>query len=203
VGLDHLAAWQGLRLGGGFQPTFAHFSLIRGAVEGCSMARWLCDPAIRVEERIARAAGAQIDDYDERIKFENRLGSRMPKPSGRGRTGKQRMEQLEADLRRVDVKPVALPAATVLFARYFFPSKDELGGEAFYRQISAVVHAKVWSMYALSELGVVLDQENSLKSVAIRANDETAFIATVLAMRLAAATVDDVERYAAAPASAP
>jgi hypothetical protein len=39
VGLDHLTAWQALRLGASVQPSFAHFSLIRGAVEGCAIAR--------------------------------------------------------------------------------------------------------------------------------------------------------------------
>jgi hypothetical protein len=198
VGLDHLAAWQHLRLRAALQPSFAHFSLIRGAAEGCSVARWLCDSTIPAGERLARGAGAQLEDYGERIKYERRLGNELPKLSGRGRTGAQRKADFEKELHSLGITPIALPSATELFARYFFTKPDVVGGEAFFRQISGIIHAKVWSLHALSERGEVTWHGDELGAVATRANEETAYAATILAMQLAESAVGDIETYSRA-----
>ncbi len=86
IGVDHLVAWRMLRLNAGIQPVFAHFTLIRGAIEGTAIARWLCDPKIDGPTRIRRAAGVQLADYKQRLAFENRMASRLTKPGGEGRT---------------------------------------------------------------------------------------------------------------------
>jgi len=198
IGLDHLAAWQHLRLKAGLQPLFAHFSLIRAAAEGCSVARWLCDPTISSDVRVARGAGAQIKDYRERITHERRLGDRMPTPQGKGKTGEARLAEFETELERAGVEPISLPSATELFARYFFPQAALAGGESFFRQISGVIHAKVWSLYALSELGEVVDHGTGVKAVRTLANEDTAYVATMMVMLLASEAVDDIERYGSA-----
>ncbi|MDQ2913461.1 MAG: hypothetical protein M3T56_09415 [Chloroflexota bacterium] len=145
IGVDHLVAWRMLRLRGAFQPNFAHLALIRGAIEGSSVARWLCDPDIQTTERLRRAAGAKLNDLTERGKFERRMSSRLAKPTGKGRTAEQRIVAFERLLRRRNIEPKQMPRATELFARYF-PGKTAEGSEGFYRMISAVIHAKVWSV---------------------------------------------------------
>jgi len=200
IGVDHLATWEAARLAAGLQPSFAHLTLIRGAVEGCSVARWLADTSLSSTERMRRAAGAQLADYDERIRFERRLGSRLPKPRGKGRTGEQRRQELEKSLGRLGITPIALPSTTDLFARYFLPRDPEkTSGEAFFRQISAVAHSKVWSLFAISDIGEVVDHGRGLNTARVAANEQTALLATARAVQLATEAVADVAQYAAAP----
>ena len=73
-----MVAWRMLRLKAGIQPSFGHLTLLRGALEGTSIARWLCDRAIGTQEGIRRAAGVQLADFDQRLRFKPvwRTGSR-------------------------------------------------------------------------------------------------------------------------------
>lgn len=186
IGVDHLVAWRMLRLAAGCRPNFAHLTLVRGAVEGAAVTRWLCDPAIDTAERIRRAAGVQLADYDQRLRFERRMSSRLGKPTGRARTAAERMETFERLLDNANVKPIQLPAATDLFARYTLPNDPErLAGESLYRLISAMPHAKVWSVFGLSAHGEKIDHGHGQYSVDLSADAELAFLATALAMRVA------------------
>lgn len=199
IGVDHLAAWQAVRVAASLQPIFAHLTLIRGAVEGCAVARWLADTSVSSTVRMQRAAGAQLADYEERIRFERRLWSRLPKPRRKGRTGEQRRQDLEERLRHLGIKPIPLPSTTDLFARYFLPEDpEESSGEAFFRQISAVAHSKVWSILAISDIGEVVDHGRGLNAANVAANEQTALLATASAMQLATEAVADVARYSAA-----
>jgi hypothetical protein len=186
-----------LRLKAGIQPSFAHLTLVRGAPEGCCVARWLCEPAIDSAERTRRAAGVQLGDYDQRLRFERRMAARLQKPTGAAKTAAQRTEALEKVLRRQQVKPIGMPSATDLFARYALPSDPEkLAGESLFRLISGIAHAKTWSLYALSELGEKVEHHGGRLAVKVTANDELALGATGIAMRVAADALDDLERYA-------
>ncbi|MEA2341112.1 MAG: hypothetical protein QOG11_1189, partial [Solirubrobacteraceae bacterium] len=64
------------------QPAFSHWTLIRGAIEGLAVTRWLCDPAISGGERIQRAAGVELADYEQRLKFERHVRLKLRKPTG-------------------------------------------------------------------------------------------------------------------------
>jgi hypothetical protein len=75
--VDHLVAWAGLYLRGGLLPTFAHFTLLRSAVETASITRWLVDPTADRRVRVARGIGYTLTDLGERGKLE-----RVPRPAG-------------------------------------------------------------------------------------------------------------------------
>lgn len=202
VGLDHLIAWRMLRLKAGIQPSFGHLTLLRGALEGTSIARWLCERGIGPDERTRRAAGVQLADFEQRLRFERRMADRLQKPTGAAKTAAQRIEALQRVLRKQQVKPIGMPSATDLFARYALPSDPEkLAGESLYRLISGIAHAKVWSLYGISELGETIDQGAGRYAVRVEANDELALGATAIAMRVATEALQDLEWYAGAPPS--
>lgn len=202
VGIDHLVAWRMLRLKAGIQSGFAHLTLLRGALEGTAIARWLCDQSIGTDERTRRAAGVQLADFEQRLRFERRMADRLQKPTGGAKTAVQRIEALQRVLRKQQVKPIGMPSATDLFARFVLPSDPEqLAGESLYRLVSGIAHAKVWSLYALSELGETIEHHGGRLAVRVTANDELALGATAIAMRIAREALEDLEWYAGPPAT--
>jgi hypothetical protein len=196
IALDHLVAWRVLRLAAGVQPSFAHLTLIRVAIEGAAVARWLLDPALGSDERLRRAAGVQLADYEQRLRYERRMGPKLAKPTGRAKTAAQRIEALDRLLRRGHLKPIAMPSATDLFARYALPEAGQLGGEALYRLISSLAHAKQWAILSLVALGEQIDDEHGPRAFQVTAHPELAAGATAVAMHIVTAAVEDIERYA-------
>lgn len=200
VGLDHLRAWGHLRLEAGAQPIVGHLTLLRAALEGLAVTRWLCDPTIVADERIRRAAGVQLADYDQRLRFERRMASRLAQPVGDAKTAAQRIDALERLLHKEHVKPIGMPSATDLFARFVLDkAPGQLAGESLYRLISGIAHAKVWSLFAISELGEAVDVGGGRMAAKIAANEELAIMATKIAVLVAAQALADLEWYGASP----
>ena len=196
LGLDHLVAWRMLRMKGGIQPGFGHLTLIRAALEGMALSRWLCDPAIGSDERSRRGAGVQLSDYEQRLRFERRMASRIAEPVGDAKTATQRIDALERLLRKQQVKPISMPSATDLFAKYVLAGRPELlAGESLYRLISGIAHAKVWSLYGISELGERVELGDGRYAVSVTADDQLSFMATAIAMLVAAQALADLEWY--------
>jgi hypothetical protein len=194
IGVDHLVGWRMLRLRGGFQPTVAHWTLIRGAIEGMSVARWLCDRSIDANERIRRAAGVQLDDYRQRLAFERRMDGRLVKPKGRGRTAAQRIAAFEHRLGQT--KSIPMPSATDLFARYALPDDEKLlAGEGLFRVISAIAHAKVWSLPALTTATERIQHAGGRLTMGLTTDDKRVLDVTQVTMRVAADALADLEWY--------
>jgi hypothetical protein len=197
VAVDHLVAWKALRLDCRVQPTFAHFTLIRSAIEGMVVTRWLCDPRIDASARMQRAAGAQIRDYEERRRFEeyDRVGPKAE--PGESRTAAERMQEFTRLLEKEHVRAETMPPATRLFALYV-PSiqTDRSPGEGLLRVLSGSTHAKIWSLAAMSERGEVIKHDDGGLSVRITADDERTYKVTAIAMTVARATLADLTTYA-------
>ena len=62
VANDHLVAWRNLILAARSFPVWAHFSLLRAAIEASVQSRWLLDPAASPRERVERSLGTALDD---------------------------------------------------------------------------------------------------------------------------------------------
>jgi hypothetical protein len=69
-----------------------------------------------------------------------------------------------------------------------------------FRVISGIAHSKVWSLYGSSQRAEVINQGEGRQAVSVSADDELAFVGTMLAMRLAVAAATDLESYAATAA---
>jgi hypothetical protein len=171
-------------------------TLLRGSLEGSVLCRWLLDPAISGEERLRRGAGAQLDDYRERGKFE-RL---RPDPVAEGgMSAKQRIDELEHELKRRGLKAVQLLGPTELCARYALGSTELGDGEFVYRLLSAFAHAKQWAIMPASdyaEHGPMGDLPG-VELLAVRASHQVAGALTSIAMDTLRAAMDELFGYAA------
>lgn len=202
IGFDHIVAWRMLRLRGGYQPSFAHWTLLRTAIEGMSIGRWLCDRSIDARERIRRAAGAQLDDYKQRLAFERRMEADLVKPKSRGRTPLQRVAALEQRLGQT--KPIPLPSATDLFDLYALPEAKTLrAGEGLFRVISAIAHAKMWSLPALTTVTEKIEHPWGRLTMGLKPDEKLVLGVTRVAMRVAADALADLEWYGVAETPKP
>lgn len=193
IGLDHLLSWREIRTVAKKQPTFAHLTLLRGAIEGTAVSRWLADPTITASERVRRSAGVQLADYQQRLVLERRVPYQPVQPAS-GRTAAQRIAALERLLRMRAVRPEPMPSATDLFRRYAYVDDPETG-EALFRFMSGMAHGKTWSLFAMSELGSPTTGASGTRVLRVQAREDLTLLATRLAMRAAVAGLDDLQRY--------
>ena len=89
-----------------------------------------------------------------------------------------------------------MPSATRLFEMYAMPdNKEHLAGERFFRVISAVPHAKVWSLPALIDVAERVEQPGGGLAIGVKVDDRLVLYATQVAMSVAEAALADVEWY--------
>jgi hypothetical protein len=148
--LDHLLAWQNL-LKGGLVPVYAHMSLIRTAYESALLSYWLLEPGLVPDVRRARGVAAQIADYEERRKFEEAAGFKVPPP---GKMAAQRLADLRAVSRQLGltrqnrkgetILAVSVPATVELFDMYEAATPNAKG-QWRYRLYSGYAHGKQWA----------------------------------------------------------
>src|ERR1035437_9298246 len=67
--VDYLHAWRLLTRGGEIS-FWAHFALLRGAIEGAVRCRWLVDSGVESGVRVGRGYAARRDDQEERRRWE-------------------------------------------------------------------------------------------------------------------------------------
>jgi hypothetical protein len=200
---DHLATWNWL-LEHGFQPSMAHITIVRAVLETACMARWLLDPSVTSSERVRRAVLVQLDDYDERGKFETAFGRRrIGRRPGR-KFGDERRDDLIARSRSNGVavlsdkgRLIAPPGPTAWCRDYAVAPAD--GGEAAFRLASAFAHGKQWSQLFV-ERELLPDIPTPTGAVVARttADDVLVVKATGWAVDTFAAAVSDAEGYVGA-----
>lgn len=139
VAIDHLKTWQRVRER--IWPSFGHLTLLRAAIEGSVLVRWLADPRITTELRMRRGAAAQFYDLDEWRKWE---GKRTGLWSARGKPASERIAELKRELESQKLKPLEWPGDTALCARYAVAPEAFEGGERLYRILSAFAHGRQW-----------------------------------------------------------
>ncbi len=135
-------------------PAVANWSLIRGAIEGAAVCRWLIDPAQEERELIRRGAVLQLDDWRDRERFERSVGvgSTVEFPVGSGKSGAVRLADHIDRMRRAgligpaqnprDVQP---PSMRDLVADY--------ANESIWRLASGFAHSSPWTGMAQERHG--------------------------------------------------
>jgi hypothetical protein len=154
-GGDNLLAWHYLRLGADpVQPHAAHYTLIRGALEGAVTCRWLVDPYVAPERRRLRGAAAQLEDYAERRKFEDAIGVppfEPPAKSGGQREADFKKLLVDADLVAAEaVEDLRTMAMTDRCRHYALLSRRD--GSWLYRVLSAYAHGLQWPLAAFGRI---------------------------------------------------
>jgi hypothetical protein len=148
VAVDHLLAWRQV-MRAGVMPTYAGPTLLRGVLESAVMTRWLLDPGADSATRVARGVSAQLDDYNERRKFEDaarRNTPGLPEPAPPGKTARARHAELVGARDASRIARVPLPSWVKLCASYGPKGNENL--EWLYRMLSAFAHGKPWALHA-------------------------------------------------------
>lgn len=190
--LDHLITWRHLMSAGptGLQPTYAHMTLLRGALEGAVVARWLVDSTVDPRERLARAADWLREDYMKRRRIEEIIRSR-PKPPRK--LASERITELDAAAKALGLRLLRIVNTTDLFRAYCSLTADK--GEYVYSAVSAFAHGRPWSLFMsqMTPVGPGLPDTGGLGT--ITANDEYALVFTMIAVHTANMAVADLQTY--------
>jgi hypothetical protein len=186
--LDHLLAWATLYLRGKLAPTFAHMTLLRGAVEGASTARWLVEPAVARRVRIAGGTGAELVDLAEVNKIQRLPRRTAAPPRTSGRPAAARIRELEDAAAATGICPLRI-GHTDAVARYG-------AGEFSYRLLCAFAHGGTAIPLAMSLLDVSkTDDADTLRSGLMEADDQVALDMTEIVMRTVLTALREVYAY--------
>jgi hypothetical protein len=191
---DHLETWRLLIEDAHRQPGWAHLTLLRGAIENASFCRWLVEPTATSFERVRRGVAAQLNDWDERRKFEvASRADRLPR-TGEGRTGRERVDELLGLRRAHGVAELQVPDFITLCATYAVAG--DLGGNAVYGLASAFAHGKQWTLLVSESELPEGAHPNEPGPRRVAASDVVSVGVTRCAVRTFEAAVADFERYA-------
>jgi len=180
LALDNLRAFRDLvrpemRL---FLPQFAHYSLLRSALEGASLALWLIapdDPKERIQ-RLLRTATAELHDEDV---LSSRAIEGISSDPERSFTGseidqarkqkkqrhKKHIAQIRVVARKLGIDDPTSASWTVGYAEIVREATAPIGirgymAESVWRQISGLAHPSLMRMTARSDLEVVSENRD-------------------------------------------
>ena len=178
-----------------FEPIAAHLTLIRGAIEGAVMCRWLVDPRVEAATHIQRGLALMIEDYRNQRAWEYDRGIAPDAFVAPGRTGAQRHQDFVTARRDAKIEDVEVPNFVDLCGLYA-GLQSACHGRAWYRLLSANAHGYQWGSMA-----VVLEEVEGAPEIPggrlrmTSANDEVAVTATGLAVRAAKIALGEYAAY--------
>lgn len=188
---DHLMAFDLLANGMHRIPTWAHLSLLRAATEAALEARWLLDGELEAAERIGRAVGRQIYDYQERSKAEKelRLLPEWPPPDLIPAT--TWIAELEQEAGDAGVTPLGYPGATEV-ARSLRTCGQGLD-VYFLRFLGGAVHGVQWAT-AVVDIQAI-EPDGAFSAVHAKASALGTWYATRCAIAHYSEAIASMERY--------
>lgn len=138
-------------------PTWAHFSLLRGAIEGCADSRWLVDRSVSSAVRVARGLDRMLDDLDERAKAEESVfGPSKPNPPDLT-SARTRILELTTKAQEAKVVRAGYPGMAQLIRT--FATCGEGFDEYHYRFSSGILHGVAWAAISGAEKLANLDAD--------------------------------------------
>ena len=149
AGLDHLRAWRSM-LESDQLPQRAWATLARAAGEGAVTCLWLLDgdSAARRE----RAARLQLEDHQNRHRFETDFGVPEALFDAKGRPGRIREADHRAAMRAAGIEPGSIDRSA-MFRDHALVSPDPPDeGRALYRLVGAYAHGMPWALTTMSIL---------------------------------------------------
>ena len=190
VALDHLGALRSIVCDAHILPTFAHYTLLRGAYEPALVARWALGGTSG--DRLASGFALMFSEFSERRKLERlngdtsladrRLADLLDLAQGHGLT------TLDKNAKRVLTKP--LPSTTEL-SGVFLEGTTGATEEWLYRLLSGYSHGKEWAValgMATTDGGLSRGAEG-----VVTANGEWALAILMLVTHHLEAALDTIE----------
>jgi hypothetical protein len=193
--LDHLNTLRILVVDARVVPAYAHFTLLRGALEPALHARWVV--ASSAPDRLTRGFALEFENYEERRKFEDSLGE--------GVLARQRIDELLAaaeqlglttstaagSLRLTTTVPAYIDLLKLL-PRADPEATSEHDDSWVYRFLSGYAHAKAWT----TTLGIRQVAEQGAGGVAGRVEAIDAYTVEMVerVWRTVEAAIDEIER---------
>ena len=199
---DHLLGFYLIAHGTRHIPTWSHLTLLRGATEAAMDVRWLTDPASTSQDRVARAVGRMLYDYEQRALAEDELAGQEGWPRPGYVDARARHAELIAEATAAGVFPAGYPGSTNL-ARTF--AECGLSLDAFnFRYMSGVQHGVVWAGVRGDHSEVVepSDPTDPVNRVLTTASSSGTWYATRCATHHFVSAIESIERYLA-PADNP
>jgi hypothetical protein len=196
-GIQHLLAWHEL-FKAETQPIAAHLTLVRGAVEGAVLCRWLVDPGNDSAERLRRGAALQLEDYRHRLCFEEDWGISAD-AFPHGKAGAARREDLRRVCDKAGIVPPKVPGWMDLAGMYADFRTPDIG-RGWYRLLSGYTHGMEWPLLFVTNVDVEGAPEvpgGLLKNIS--ANDNMAAAATEHAVRITRTALDELADYEGRP----
>lgn len=193
--LDHLDALRILVVDARVVPAYAHFTLLRGALEPALHARWVVAGSAR--DRLAHGFALEFENYEERRKVEDSLGE--------GVLARQRIDELLGAAEQLGLTTstaagtlrlsTAVPSYIGLLK---VPPRADPGATSehdhswVYRFLSGYAHAKAWTM----TLGMRPVAQQGASGVAGRVEAIDAYTSEMVerVWRIIEAAVEDIER---------
>jgi hypothetical protein len=186
--IDHLRAWAAIAHGG-VMPIFAPMTLLRSSLESASLARWLVEPAIDARTRVARGVAYQLQDHEERNRFE--AAGEILAPPG-GKSAKARKDDLLTARERDGLPVVEVERPTSLARRYGPPGRADRSW--LYRLASAFTHGREWALLA-TNLGEGESAGEGIGRGYLSANEVMVAGATTLTVSQVERAIEAVESY--------
>jgi hypothetical protein len=146
-------------------PTWAHYSLLRGAIEASADVRWLVDRDQTSAVRIGRGIDRMLYALEERAAAETALQRKGRPFPPEFSTALMRMDELKAKAPKVKVKGSGHPGTTNL-VRSLGTCGDGLD-EYHFRFLSGILHGVPWAtIYGAEKMGDLDDDVSVARSVA-------------------------------------
>lgn len=193
--VDDLHAWR-LLIRCGEIPLWAHFTLLRGALEGAVRCRWLVDSRVDCGVRVGRGYATRHDDQEERKKWSTSVAAirgPIPRTTPGALSAAEQLTRLDdpetiREREKAGVQSVGFANTTTLMTRY--------GLEPWYRLASGGAHAKEWAL-AATDLRQAPDHPSTaaVRHGVVAASAPVALALTSVAVRAVWSALEDVEAY--------
>jgi hypothetical protein len=191
---EHALAWRIIR-DANYAPTWSHLTLMRGALEGAVIARWMLAAPTPVG-RISRAAGLVEQDLEERSKFEASFKVDTAPRQPPAMSGAERLVEHRERCREAGIQAKRYSSMSDLVRDHAVQNDlPHLRTDWLYRILSAVAHATPWSIVALRVEEVFDVGVPDTSTVKVAWNPLVTFAATRIPIDTLEAAADEIDRY--------
>jgi hypothetical protein len=172
-------------------PTYAHYSLLRGAIESCLDVKWLTDPDVSSKVRVARGVERMLHDLEERGRAEAEIVG-IAKLRSDGSDAATRIAEHTAAASAAGITPAGYPG-TVELARRYRRCGDGL--DTYYlRFLAGILHGTAWAAVR-SRNTQKSEIDNELVMVKSEADPLTTWYVTRCGVRAFLAAISSLDAY--------